>query len=240
MFPACSWPLLMGYIVSLIRYEFQPHGCLPPAPGHLMSAVSDLRSDPRLCSTPLETYLEQIASRNPEYRHPGAEKDRLFASDNIHLEQSGRRGSCESCVSRGEVKRPARLSTHPKIHYGLIASGNKVVRDAEMRNHLANQYNVLCFGMEAAGVMLALPCLVIRGICDYADSHKNKVWQEYAAGAAAAYAKLLLSRVRPSPGQWEDQRADFKSASRHQPPKRARTVSTAAIEPSSGPKRTRR
>ncbi|RHZ70165.1 hypothetical protein CDV55_103264 [Aspergillus turcosus] len=225
---------------ALGKGEFQPHGCLPPAPGHLMSAVSDLRSDPRLSSTPLEPYLEQIASRNPEYRYPGAEKDRLFASDNIHLEQSGRRGSCGSCASRGEVKRLARLSTHPKIHYGLIASGNKVVRDAEMRDQLANQYNVLCFEMEAAGVMLALPCLVIRGICDYADSHKNKVWQKYAAGAAAAYAKLLLSRVRPSLGQLEDQRADLESASRHQPPKRERTASLAAIEPSSGPKRTRR
>jgi nucleoside phosphorylase len=237
-----------GTLGGVLNYElgkalgkggFQPYGCLPPAPGHLMSAVSDLRSDPRLSSMPLEPYLEQIASRNPEYRNPGAEKDRLFASDSIHLEQRGSRGSCDSCASRGEVERPARLSTHPKIHYGLIASGNKVVRDAEMRDQLANQYNVLCFEMEAAGVMLALPCLVIRGICDYADSHKNKVWQEYAAGAAAAYAKLLLSRVRPSPGQWEDQRADFESASRHQPPKRERTASMAASEPSSGPKRTR-
>ncbi|KAF7157796.1 hypothetical protein CNMCM6106_003925 [Aspergillus hiratsukae] len=224
---------------ALGKGEFQPHGCLPPAPGHLMSAVSDLRSDPRISSTPLEPYLEQIASRNPEYRHPGAEKDRLFASDNIHLEECERRGTCDSCASRGELKRPARLSTHPKIHYGLIASGNKVVRDAEIRDQLGNEYNVLCFEMEAAGVMLALPCLVIRGICDYADSHKNKVWQEYATGAAAAYAKLLLSRVRPSLGPWEAQRADFESASRHQPPKRARTGSTAGIEPSSGPKRTR-
>lgn len=36
------------------------------------------------------------------------------------------------------------------------------------------------------------PCLVIRGICDYADSHKNDRWQPYAAATAAAYAKELL------------------------------------------------
>jgi hypothetical protein len=49
--------------------------------------------------------------------------------------------------------------------------------------------------MEAAGVMNTFPCLVIRGICDYADSYKNKLWQQYAAATAAAYAKLLLGVV---------------------------------------------
>jgi hypothetical protein len=33
---------------------------------------------------------------------------------------------------------------------------------------------------------------VVRGICDYADSHKNKEWHGYAAAVAAAYAKELL------------------------------------------------
>jgi hypothetical protein len=49
--------------------------------------------------------------------------------------------------------------------------------------------------MEAAGVMDRFPCLVIRGICDYADSHKNKTWQPYAAATASAYAKELLSII---------------------------------------------
>ena len=40
-----------------------------------------------------------------------------------------------------------------------------------------------------------LPCLVVRGICDYADTHKNKQWQDYAAATAAAYTKELLSVV---------------------------------------------
>jgi NACHT domain len=47
--------------------------------------------------------------------------------------------------------------------------------------------------MEAAGLVGDSQCLVIRGICDYSDSHKNKQWQKYAAAAAAAYAKELLS-----------------------------------------------
>lgn len=54
---------------------------------------------------------------------------------------------------------------------------------------------VLCFEMEAAGLVNSFPCLVIRGICDYADSHENKRWQGYAAGTAAACAKEVLSAI---------------------------------------------
>ncbi len=41
-------------------------------------------------------------------------------------------------------------------------------------------------------MMDAFPCLVVRGICNYADSLKNKQWQPFASAAAAAYAKELL------------------------------------------------
>lgn len=49
--------------------------------------------------------------------------------------------------------------------------------------------------MEAAGLMLDFLCIVIRGVCDYADSYKNKQWQGYAALAAALYIKELLGYV---------------------------------------------
>jgi nucleoside phosphorylase len=57
---------------------------------------------------------------------------------------------------------------------------------------------MLCFEMEAAGLMNSFPCLVIRGICDYADSHKNKRWQPYAAATAAVCAKEVLSAIPPA------------------------------------------
>ena len=84
-----------------------------------------------------------------------------------------------------------------KIHYGLIASGNQVVKDAGFRERINERLggNVLCFEMEAAGPMNNFPCIVIRGICDYADSHKNYSWQEHAAAVAAAFAKEFLSVV---------------------------------------------
>ena len=57
---------------------------------------------------------------------------------------------------------------------------------------------VLCFEMEAAGLMNTFPCLVVRGICDYSDSHKNKEWQAYAAATAAAFTKELLGEIEPA------------------------------------------
>ncbi|BCS03629.1 5'-methylthioadenosine/S-adenosylhomocysteine nucleosidase family protein [Aspergillus luchuensis] len=85
------------------------------------------------------------------------------------------------------------------VHYGLIASGNFVVKDAKARDALDKGFEegILCVEMEAAGVMDLVPCIVVRGICDYADSGKNKDWQEYAAMVAAAYARVLLESLSP-------------------------------------------
>jgi nucleoside phosphorylase len=85
------------------------------------------------------------------------------------------------------------------VHYRTIASGNQVIKDAAVRDKLSAELGgVLCFEVEAAGLMNSFPCLVVRGICDYADSHKNKQWQAYAAGTAAAYAKEVLSVIPPA------------------------------------------
>jgi hypothetical protein len=85
------------------------------------------------------------------------------------------------------------------VHYGAIASGNQVMKDGVTRDRMSSELgSVLCFEMEAAGLMNSFPCLVILGICDYADSHKNKGWQPYAAATAAACAKELLSVIPES------------------------------------------
>jgi nucleoside phosphorylase len=65
-----------------------------------------------------------------------------------------------------------------------------------MRDQISQEPGgLLCFEMEAAGIMQAFPCLVIRGICDFSDSHKNDIWQPYAAASAAAYTKELLYSI---------------------------------------------
>ncbi|KAM3508221.1 hypothetical protein MY11210_006821 [Beauveria gryllotalpidicola] len=83
----------------------------------------------------------------------------------------------------------------PAIHYGLIASTNQLMKDAKLRDQYANEKGLLCFEMEAAGIINHFPCLISRGICDYAESHKDKEWQGYAAMTAAAYAKDLPNRI---------------------------------------------
>jgi nucleoside phosphorylase len=71
------------------------------------------------------------------------------------------------------------------------------MKDALIRDKLGEEHKVLCFEMEAAGLMNEFPCLVIRGISDYSDTHKNDAWQGYAAMAAAAYAKDLIKQITP-------------------------------------------
>jgi nucleoside phosphorylase len=106
----------------------------------------------------------------------------------------------ESCLFCDRAKTVKRKPRDMQVHYGLIASGNQVIKDASLRDELNKDLgsNVLCVEMEAAGLMDNFPCIVIRGICDYADSHKNKDWQEYAAAVAAAFTKELLGYVQPS------------------------------------------
>ena len=142
----------------------------------------------------LTRYLSAMALRYPKMQgastYPGAEQDQLFEAHYNH-HRAGE-DTCASCDSLQAVPRSIRSDGVPVMHYGLIASGNQVMRDGVTRERLQRELDVLCFEMEAAGLMDDFRCLVIRGICDYADTHKNKRWQPYAAAVAAAYAKELL------------------------------------------------
>lgn len=82
---------------------------------------------------------------------------------------------CPSCDKIHLIKRKPRRSSDPVIHYGTIASADQVMRHGPSRDKVRTQYNVLCFGMEAAGLVNDFPCLAVRGICDYSDTHKHKI-----------------------------------------------------------------
>ncbi|KAL4931264.1 5'-methylthioadenosine/S-adenosylhomocysteine nucleosidase family protein [Aspergillus undulatus] len=104
--------------------------------------------------------------------------------------------TCDDCEKDQIARRTTRGGPSDVVHYGTIASGNQVIRDDTTRVQLSRELGeVLCFDMEAAGLLSDFPCLAIRGVSDYADSHKNKQWQPYAATTAAAYAKELLSVI---------------------------------------------
>ncbi|KAK1240068.1 hypothetical protein MKX08_007510, partial [Trichoderma sp. CBMAI-0020] len=183
--------------------EFQMTRVLNQPPQNLLSAVNGLRTDYESQGHLLEEEIEGAFQRLPRlrqtYQRPNQSSDRLYKSDVIHPRHDDR--SCSAaCGDAASSIVPRTMRSSDKniiIHYGLIASANQVMKDATTRDKLALQNEVLCFEMEAAGLMNDFSCLVIRGICDYSDSHKNKNWQGYAAMAAAAYAKDLLNRLRP-------------------------------------------
>lgn len=87
---------------------------------------------------------------------------------------------------------PGAVTGDPAVHIGLVASGDQVMKSEEVRNKLINDEGVIAFEMEAAGVWDTFPCIVIKGVADYADRHKTKNMQRHAAATAAACAKAFL------------------------------------------------
>jgi len=172
-------------------------------PRVLLHALANLQAEHEVAGSRLPHLLTEMWKANPPmvkstklapgFVHQGFENDRLFKASYKHT--GG--GNCRDCDSNEEVQRDARDSADPEIHYGIIASGNTLVKDAATRDKIMKHIGeeCLCVEMEAAGLMNHFPCLVIRGICDYADSHKNDRWQRYASATAAAFVKELLAYV---------------------------------------------
>jgi nucleoside phosphorylase len=135
------------------------------------------------------TMEERLGEYAEGFARP-AQEDNLYLADYEHVDPKST--NCDACDPSATVWRRARNHNVPVFHYGTIASANTLVKDSKLRDALAQEYGAQCVDMEAAGLMNIFPCLVIRGICDYADSHKNDKWQGFAAAVAAAYAKELL------------------------------------------------
>lgn len=179
--------------------EFSIESHLNKPPTVLSTAVQLLQSDHDFGEGKMTQYIAEVGlmltKKNTfrEYRFPGRDEDQLFSSDYPH---SGAE-NCSTCDATQVEKRLNRESDNPAVHYGLIASGNAVMKSAQLRDKLRDEWDVQCFEMEAAGLMDSFPCIVIRGICDYSDDHKHKIWQPYAAVVAASYAKDLLRVLKP-------------------------------------------
>ncbi|KAJ4161619.1 uncharacterized protein LMH87_007649 [Akanthomyces muscarius] len=183
--------------------KWEPKGMLNKPPKVLLNALAALQAEHEIAPPKISDLLEEMLTKMPQmrkpkkkepgYAHQGFENDRLFASSYGHIGGP----TCDTCDSLEEIQRDERDTTDPEIHYGIIASGNTLVKDASNRDKIAESTGseCLCVEMEAAGLMDHFPCLVIRGICDYADSHKNDRWRRYASATAAAYAKELLEYV---------------------------------------------
>lgn len=170
---------------------FKRNGFLNAPPSVLLAAVTKLRSNLDRGRNSLSPHLSKL-NNLPKFSRDQAGSDVLFEAEYHHVGED----SCVSCMATRKMQRNERAYNTPMIHYGTIASGNQVMRDGVERDKISSELEgVLCFEMTAAGLMNNFPCLVIRGICDYADSHKTRTWQPYAAATAAAYAKELLAVI---------------------------------------------
>jgi nucleoside phosphorylase len=185
---------------GVVQYDFgrttpnglERIGSLNSPPQILLSAVSTVQANAMVGESTLSGHLSTL-ERIPTFQRRRAGPDLLFKAAYNHEHGA----TCDQCSVKSRQPRPERESgAEVTIHYGTIASGNQVMKDAAERNRVSAELGgILCFEMEAAGLMNSFPCLVIRGISDYADTHKNYQWQAHAAGTAAAYAKELLSVI---------------------------------------------
>jgi nucleoside phosphorylase len=191
----------------------------PPEIRGLLSKFATISMRQRL-EDGIRQNLEGLCKKSNTARYPGVEHDRLFAASYRHmhrketspheclctLSRSNSDPVCSKALEddcdalRCDVKaletpfrrdRLASASPAPLVHIGTVAT-TTVMKSGEHRERIASKNNIIAFEMEGAGVWEHLPCIIIKGVCDYADSHKNKKWQDYAAATAASAARAFL------------------------------------------------
>ena len=187
----------------------------------LLAKLESARSRKRLQDKTF-SYLTDLIQKT-QVRYPGAAEDKLYKSTYRHKHHDTTCARCEdegvpacdtalksSCselkcdedmlIRRGRLERAKgsvdsgkAAEQKPFIHYGLVASGDTVMKSGKHRDMIAAEGNVIAFEMEGAGVWNNLPSVIIKGVCDYGDSHKSKAWQGYASATAAACMKAFLT-----------------------------------------------
>ncbi|KAL4782604.1 nucleoside phosphorylase domain-containing protein [Aspergillus varians] len=183
----CEPIICMDLLQEPVLVDRIYHG-VPPIVSSAVSAISRDIQGPIFPMVLLE-------SMEPRFQYPASNEDCLFKSTIIHGYGDETCENCHGPLDINIVKRKDRRGVSPRIHHGCIASANVILKDAILRDKLARKHGVLCFELGGAELMDGIPCLVICGICDYADSHINTRWQPYAGVTAASYARVLLGNI---------------------------------------------
>ncbi|MDR7664673.1 phosphorylase [Methanosarcina sp. Z-7115] len=163
-----------------IEYKYSPK---PPS-ASLLEAVRYLEAEEIEGNSPWMNYINQALSKL-KIISPSGNQDQLYGYEN------------------GEISHPfdsKRTTGQPRVFIGPIASANKLLKNPVLRDELRDKFKVKAIEMEASGIADAtwnheVGYLVVRGICDYCDSHKNDEWQQYAAVVAAAYTRALIESM---------------------------------------------
>ncbi|OJD09678.1 hypothetical protein AJ78_08982, partial [Emergomyces pasteurianus Ep9510] len=168
----------------------------------------------------LSEYIQTVQQSDSRWQHSGSD-DILFEASYRHKHhdqstsarcvcfngdssddicQDALEAICTSlgCNENRVIRRRDYSNKKPSsIHIGTIASADTVMKSGEHRDNLVREERVIGFEMEGAGVWDSISCIVIKGVCDYADSYKSKAWQTYAAATGASAAKAFLEYWRP-------------------------------------------
>ncbi|KAF3909602.1 hypothetical protein AA313_de0206110 [Arthrobotrys entomopaga] len=204
---------------------------LPRPTTEIRSFLAKLKADRDPLATETATHLEALLKQKgfEESQFPGANEDKLYNATYHHKHHQ-----MEACQARGVKCSPYSIcddsreltcaelgcaeenlvewrrrvapteTEKPTIHFGRIASSDTVMKSGEHRDKIAREEQFIALEMEGAGVWETFNCIVIKSVCDYADSHKNKAWQPYAAATAVACTKTCLKiwvSVDPEAGQ---------------------------------------
>ena len=206
---AISWPEQTNIpgIIHYDRVELLPNGKRGPVGSlektntQLGKALALIIGDKTLGRTKYDGHLHRF-NNYPAFRHPGVDRDILYEAS-YHHDTKKNPLDCRGCKVEKRVERGVRPDEKMVFHEGTILSGEAVMKDPVQRDKLSRKYhNATCFEMEAAGVMEDTRCLVIKGLSDYCDSHKNESWQCYAAATAAAFAREVLCKIQPYNEPW--------------------------------------
>ncbi|EFY94327.2 ankyrin repeat containing protein [Metarhizium robertsii ARSEF 23] len=169
----------------------------PPPDRRILNSLTKLQSERILNKAQFQEHLKKCTeepSVGSKFAYPGVINDTLYEATYRH---PGGTPTCALCDPQRVIYRRPRDTTDLEVHFGTIASGSSVMQDPKARDKIRKEEKAICFEMEAAGILGRQNCLVLRGISDYADSHKNDMWKPYAAATAASVAREILRIMDP-------------------------------------------
>jgi nucleoside phosphorylase len=166
-----------------------PRRTFPPPSPVLERRARLLQAGELTGDRPWEDLLAAQVRRFPGFARPPASADVLYSADG-----AGRR------VRHPDLALSGHRPGQPKVHSGLIASGDRSLRCAAKRDEIAGRHGVLAIEMEGkgtgnAGFYEGVDWFSVRGISDYGDRYVTRTWRRYASMAAAAYVRALLAET---------------------------------------------
>jgi nucleoside phosphorylase len=141
--------------------------------------------------------LGKITPAGTDHRWSG------YQADPILLDRLRNFRSSEWIADIGIPRPDAKTNVVPRVILDVVLSGNKVIADEKMAGALSSVWKrAAAIEMEGAGLAAALhqtpsapPYILIKSICDKADSAKGDMWQAYAADVAAAFTVSFIQNA---------------------------------------------